>query len=272
MTRYRARLAYDGTAYHGFQRQAGGSPTIQAAVEQAIAAVTEQAATVFGAGRTDTGVHAAGQIIAFDVEWQHEDRALLRALNMALPQDIALQDITRQEGFHPRFDAVARVYKYTLLISDQRQPLLNRMAWRIQPPIDGTAMQEAASLLIGEHDFATFGKPPRGENTVRTVFRSEWQQSPKAPDERFEMWNYTVEANAFLEHMVRRIVSALVNVGRGRWTVQDFRTAFERAELLKAMRLAPPQGLVLAQVLYPDGVMQERQEAGETPAGERRHG
>ena len=272
MTRYRARLAYDGTAYQGFQRQAGSAPTIQGAVEQAIAAVTRQAVTVIGAGRTDAGVHATGQVIAFDLNWQHEDDALLRALNMALPQDIALQDITRQEGFHPRFDAVSRIYKYTLIVSEQRQPLLARTAWHIQVTLNGTAMQEAARLLVGEHDFATFGKPPRGDNTIRTVLRSDWQQSPKLADEPFERWDYTIEANAFLEHMVRRVVSALVHVGRGKWTVKTFQSAFERAELLKAIRLAPPQGLVLARVNYPDRVTQEKQEAGETPAGESRHG
>lgn len=272
MTRFRATLAYDGTAYQGFQRQAGETPTIQRAVEQAITAVTGQSVTVIGAGRTDSGVHATGQVIAFDAEWQHDDRALLRALNVSLPDDIALQDIIRQEGFHPRFDAVSRVYNYKLILSDQRQPLLNRLAWHIYGPLDGAAMQQAAKMLIGEHDFAAFGKPPRGENTVRTVFRSEWQMNPRTEETRYSEWVYTVEANAFLEHMVRRIVGALVNVGRGKWRVDEFRAAFERAQLLTTMRLAPPQGLVLARVFYPDEGVQDKQQAGETPAGESRHG
>src|SRR5262245_56052776 len=113
--RYRATLAYDGTAYLGFQRQAGNAPTIQAAVETAITAVTGQQVTVIGAGRTDTGVHALGQVIAFDVDWSHSPEELMRALNALLPEDIALQSITRQPGFHPRFDATSRVYRYYIL-------------------------------------------------------------------------------------------------------------------------------------------------------------
>lgn len=271
MTRYRATLVYDGAAYRGFQRQAGGTPTIQGAVEQAVAAVTGQGATVIGAGRTDTGVHATGQVITFEVDWQHQDIALLRALNALLPDDIALQDITQQEGFHPRFDAVSRIYKYTLIISEQRQPLLRRTAWQLRSALNGEAMQKAAEMLIGEHDFASFGKPPQGDNTVRRVMRSEWQQS-QAADQPFSLWNYTIEANAFLEHMVRRIVGALVDVGRDRWTVEEFRAAFQAARLLKKWTIAPPHGLVLAQVIYPQRGMQDQQEAGETPAGEERHG
>jgi tRNA pseudouridine38-40 synthase len=274
MTRYRALLTYDGTAYQGFQRQAGDSPTIQGAVESAIAAATGQAATVIGAGRTDTGVHATGQVIAFDVEWQHEDAALLRALNALLPGDIALQDLTRHEGFHPRFDAVLRIYKYTLIVARQRQPLLRHRAWWVHHPLDGDAMQRAASLLVGEHDFATFGKPPQGQSTVRRVETSEWVQALPTADQPqpFEQWTYTIAANAFLQHMVRRIVGALVFVGRGKWSVEQFRTAFERARLLEAITLAPPQGLVLAQVLYPDEGTQDQEQAGETPAGGRVHG
>lgn len=272
MTRYRALLAYDGTAYQGFQRQAGDTPTIQGAVESAIAAATGKAATVIGAGRTDSGVHATGQVIAFDVEWQHEDAALLRALNALLPDDIALQELTRHEGFHPRFDAVLRVYKYTLVVAPQRQPLLRHRAWQVRQPLDSVVMQQAASLLVGEHDFATFGKPPQGESTIRRVETSEWARTPATADQPFEQWTYTIAANAFLQHMVRRIVGSLVQVGRGKWTVEQFRTAFERARLLEAITLAPPQGLVLAQVLYPDEGSQDQENAGETPAGGRVHG
>src|SRR5262245_31730658 len=127
--RYRATVAYDGTAYLGFQRQAGDAPTIQGTLERAIQAVTQQTATVVGAGRTDTGVHALGQVIAFDVEWGHSDDDLLRAINANLPNDIAFQDIARQPDFHPRFDARSRVYVYQLIQSLHRQPLLRYRAW-----------------------------------------------------------------------------------------------------------------------------------------------
>lgn len=272
MTRYRATLAYDGTAYQGFQRQAGDTPTIQGEVEQAILDVTEQVATVVGAGRTDTGVHAIGQVIAFDVEWKHDDIDLLRALNATLPNDIALQDISRHEGFHPRFDAVSRIYKYTIIVAKERQPLLRYCAWQMGKLPQADAMQTAAELLIGEHDFAAFGKPPQGDSTVRTVFKSEWHVTQPTDDQPFETWTYTIEANAFLQHMVRRIVGALVDVGRGRWTVDEFRTGFERARLMEKGTIAPPHGLVLVKVCYPDQVAQDTEHAGETPAGGRHYG
>src|SRR6185503_8073316 len=130
--RYRATLAYDGTDYQGFQRQIGDTPTIQLAVEKAILAVTGQTATVNGAGRTDAGVHATGQVIAFDVDWNHGDAALLRAINANLPDAIALQDIETAPGFHPRFDAIARLYRYRVFQADQRQPMMRLQNWCVR--------------------------------------------------------------------------------------------------------------------------------------------
>lgn len=248
MTRYRATLAYDGTAYQGFQRQAQGIPTIQGAVEDAVFRVTQQTATVIGAGRTDTGVHATGQIIAFDVEWTHEDRDLLRALNALLPDDIALQDIRQQEGFHPRFDASSRLYRYMVVEANQRQPLLVRTSWQVRPVIHLEAMQTAAQMLIGKHDFAAFGTPPQGENTVRDVFRSAWDAQQHSFGRRLV---YEIEATAFLQHMVRRIVGMLVEVGRGRLDVSEFEHIFHRADLSLTKAVAPPQGLFLERVFYP---------------------
>jgi tRNA pseudouridine38-40 synthase len=232
-TRYRATLAYDGTAYLGFQRQAGDATTIQGAV---------------GAGRTDTGVHATGQVIAFDVDWKHPDDALLRAINANLPGDIALQDIRQHPGFHPRFDAQSRVYQYDIIQSECRQPLSRNRAWHIRAELDGTLMQQAAALLLGQHDFAAFGKPPQGENTIRLVMESVWSSDQA----RFGIsWRYRIEANAFLQHMVRRIVGTLAEVGRGAITVDDFKDAFFSADLSRTGPTAPPQGLVLEQVNYP---------------------
>ncbi|MBI5668741.1 MAG: tRNA pseudouridine(38-40) synthase TruA [Chloroflexi bacterium] len=248
MMRYRATLAYDGTAYEGFQRQAQGRPTIQGVVEQALAQVTGQPVTVIGAGRTDSGVHATGQVIGFQVEWSHGTEALLRAVNASLPPDIALQDLSpAPPGFHPRFSARSRLYRYDVAQTAQRQPLLWHRAWQVRGELDGAAMQQAASLLLGEHDFAAFGRPPHGDNTVRTVYRSEWTQQP-APFGTW--WSYRIEANAFLQHMVRRVVGALVAVGQGRLTVADFESYFRRADLSGLKRLAPPQGLTLEAVRY----------------------
>lgn len=245
--RYRALLAYDGTAYQGFQRQAGDTPTIQLALEQAISAVTGQTVTVVGAGRTDTGVHASGQVVAFDMDWTHGDQALIRAINMQLPEDIALQDIRQHERFHPRFDAYSRIYRYRVLQTPHRQPLLRDRVWHLYGKLSVETMGRAAGLLIGEHDFAAFGQPPTGESTIRTVYVSEWvvETQPYGT-----LWTYTIEANAFLKHMVRRIVGLLVKVGQGSVTVEDFEKRFRRAQLIQAISLAPPQGLTLETVRY----------------------
>ncbi len=248
--RYCAVIAYDGGAYQGFQRQAGETPTIQYAVERAIAQVTGQQVTVIGAGRTDTGVHAEGQVIAFDVVWQHGDETLLRAINAVLPDDIALQSIRQQPGFHPRFDAAARVYRYTIVHASQRQPLLRDRAWWVQGSLDFDAMRAAAARLVGRHDFAAFGKPPQGSNTIREVYRSEWSISGSRWGQISE---YHVEANAFLQHMVRRIVGALYEVGRGARRVRDFEHALASGQAWEGVTLAPAHGLVLEAVRYPTG-------------------
>ncbi|MCA9907031.1 MAG: tRNA pseudouridine(38-40) synthase TruA [Anaerolineae bacterium] len=248
VARFRARLAYDGSAYQGFQRQAGNTPTIQGMVESAIEKVTQQRVTVIGAGRTDTGVHAEGQVISFDVVWRHDDEALLRAINANLPDDIALQDIRQHEGFHPRFDAVARVYRYTVVQAAQRQPLLRYRAWQIVRALDDASMVEAASLLVGVHDFAAFGKPPQGTNTVREIYRSQWDTKPT---QYGIMHEYRIEATAFLQHMVRRIVSSLIAVGQGTLTIAQFSGALTSGEMLDGVTLAPPHGLVLEAVRYP---------------------
>jgi len=245
--RYRATLAYDGTAYQGFQRQSGDIPTIQGTVERAIASASGQQVNVSGAGRTDTGVHASGQVIGFDAEWAHDVQALLRAINFHLPPDIALQDIRQQPEFHPRYDAISRLYRYRVLVAVQRQPLLRERVWQVKETLNGEVMEQAASLFIGEKDFGALGRPTQGEVTIRTVFRSEWLPQP---NEFGVLWTYTVEADGFLQHMVRRMVAMLVQVGQGRMTVERFEYLLNRAKLIEALAIAPPQGLTLEVVRY----------------------
>jgi len=252
VTRYRAVLAYDGTDYFGFQRQAGDTPTIQGTVEAALRQVTQQEVTVTGAGRTDTGVHATGQVIAFDVAWRHEASALLRALNANLPESIALQSLVEAAtDFHPRFDARSRAYTYTLYFAPVRQPLWMRCAWHIAtdrpPALD--AMQQAAAGLVGTHDFATFGTPPQGDSTIREVFRSEIVLEAQ-PEQSSYVVRYEIEANAFLYRMVRRIVGGLARVGRGELTPEHFLTAFRAADGTWPNPSAPAHGLCLTRVTY----------------------
>jgi tRNA pseudouridine38-40 synthase len=250
MTRYVATLAYEGTNYCGFQRQPEHIPTVQLAVEQAIAKVTRQDVAIIGAGRTDTGVHAVGQVIAFDVEWKHSPQTLLLAINSHLPPDIALQAIRRDDQIHPRYDALWRQYVYRVMYVNVRKPLLNQRVWQVMQPLDFEAMQQAATQLIGEHDFGTFGTPPQegSTNTIREVFMSKWEC---VPSDDGDMFVYRIRATAFLYHMVRRIVGTLVQVGRGRLSQDAFMDVFASCDIQQAKHLAPPHGLVFEAVAYP---------------------
>ncbi len=243
--RYRATVEYDGTDFHGFQRQAQGERTVQETLEAALWAVTGQAVTVMGAGRTDTGVHARGQVIAFDSDWRHGEAALGRAMNANLMRDVAVKEVESVEpGFHPRFSACRRTYQYTVYNRFCRSPLLRRTSWHRRRPLVMTAMSAAGGLLVGEHDFATFGKPPTGENTVRRVFCAEWRQNGG-------FMEFRIEANAFLNRMARSLVGTMCQVGAGEWSVERFAVAFAAADRGQAGPTAPPQGLCLLSVGYP---------------------
>ena len=244
MARYRATIEYDGTAYQGFQRQRQPA-TIQETLERAIAAVSQQGATVTGAGRTDSGVHAAGQVVSFAIEWRHGEASLQRALNANLPADIQFLTLTETEdpSWHPRYSARRRAYRYTIYHGLVGSPLQRRTSWYVSRPLAVARMNEAADYLVGTQDFATFGKPPKGENTVRQVFRAQWQQ-------RGTLITFDIDANAFLYRMVRAIVGSLKLVGDGSWTVDDFVAALQACDRSRAGALAPPQGLVLMSVTY----------------------
>lgn len=251
MTRYGAILAYDGTAYQGFQRQRPPTATIQAAVEKAIRQVTAQAAPVTAAGRTDTGVHASGQAIAFYLEWKHGDDELLRAINSQLPMDIAVREIWRQEGFHPRYDALWRQYAYRIATPDARHPLMNRYLWQlVGVSLDLERMNEAAALCLGEQDFAAFGTPPQkgSLNTVRQVYRSGWEVEAGAFG---EIYCYRIRGSAFLYHMVRRLVGMMAQVGRGLISPGELEAILRSRDINRAKALAPANGLVLEAVGYP---------------------
>lgn len=246
--RYRGILAYDGTRFQGFQRQAAGKLTIQGELERAIEAVTAQQVTIMGAGRTDAGVHATGQVIAFDCAWRHEANDLLRAINAKLPPDIALKTLDEAAAdFHPRHDAISRRYEYRFYAAEVREPIWDRFRWHIGPFVDLSAMQAAADLLPGSHDFATFGQPTQGSVTIRHLYEARLHTEGESA------YRLCIEANAFLKHMVRSIMGTLVQVGRGHWTVEQFAGAFRAANRSEAAATAPPHGLVLVRVRYEEG-------------------
>lgn len=250
MKRYAAILAYNGAAYFGFQRQPDPTLTIQRAVENAIARVTGSESSIVAAGRTDTGVHALGQVIAFDADWKHAEQDLLCAVNAYLPADIALQRLWQQDGFHPRFDALWRQYIYRIMTPPVRNPLCPPQIWQlVGQTLNLTRMRQAAEICLGEMDFAAFGTPPQADssNTVREIFISEWES---APSYYGEVFTYRVRGTAFLYHMVRRMVGAMAQVGTGRITVKEFENILRSQDIERAKLLAPSEGLVLEAVRY----------------------
>lgn len=247
MERYQLILAYDGTLFSGYQRQ-GKQRTVQLVLEEALRQLDWQERSTQCAGRTDTGVHASGQVISFCLEWHHSLVDLRNALNARLPEDMSILDVqVAGESFHPRFDALSRTYQYQIYFLPARNPLKNRTAWRIWPHIEIVRLQEAAPFFLGIHDFSSFGTPMKpGASTVREILESSWQ----------EMANgdlvYQVTANAFLYHMIRRVVWQQVLYATDRITLQELRDGIEMAAPLPP-GMAPANGLTLVRVAYPNG-------------------
>jgi tRNA pseudouridine38-40 synthase len=253
MARYQLTLAYDGTDFFGSQRQAN-KRTVQGELEKALCKLGWTGRSVIMAGRTDTGVHATGQVAAFDLDWSHSDEELVRALNAALPADMAVHQARMVHAkFHPRFDALSRCYRYKLFCQPVRHPIRERFAWRVWPTINSEVLTETAKLFIGTHDFSAFGSPttPTG-GTVRTVMNAGWSQSRDAEDE----WHFEVQADAFLYRMVRRLVFVQAAVAQGKVSAEAIAHSFvERAAAEKRTErlpagLAPAHGLTLVEVAY----------------------
>jgi tRNA pseudouridine38-40 synthase len=250
MARYKLTLAYDGSNFYGSQRQAGRR-TVQGELEKALTKLGWKGRSILLSGRTDSGVHATGQVASADLDWLHTESDLLRALNSLLPTDMAVQSVeTVNPQFHPRFDAVSRTYCYRLFCSAVRDPLRERFAWRLAVPVVFTLLQETAALFIGTHDFSAFGSPttPKG-TTVRTVMKAVWSQT--AADE----WQFEVQADAFLYRMVRRMVFVQTAVAQGKAAAEDIARSLARqaaAESRSALPagLAPAHGLTLVAVEY----------------------
>ena len=264
MVRYQLTLVYDGTDFFGSQRQtspklgSGASKrTVQGELEKALCKLGWTGRSVLMSGRTDTGVHATGQVAAFDLDWSHSDEELVRALNALLPADMAVHGARMVHArFHPRFDASSRCYRYKLFCQTLRNPIRERFAWRVWPPISGDILAETAKLFLGTHDFSGFGSPttPRG-GTVRTAMKAEWSQPREAKDE----WHFDVQANAFLYRMVRRLVFVQVAVAQGKVSAETISDSLGKPELAGMgsetrsavpAGLAPAHGLTLVEVAY----------------------
>lgn len=249
MRLYWARVEYDGTDFYGFQIQAH-ERTVQGEIERALERLTGAELRVTGAGRTDRGVHALGQIVSFEAGWKHGLPDFQRALNAVLAADVAIGEMgLAPKGFHPRFSALGRAYRYTILNQPWPAPVERRIAWHVPGDLDLVQMARATGYLVGTHDFATFGRPPQGENSVRTVSRAGWQGEGTRV-------TFDIEANAFLYRMVRSIVGTLVRVGQGQISPAEFEVILAARERDLIKQVAPAHGLCLVRVDYPEGVLQ----------------
>ena len=254
MARYQLTLAYDGTEFFGSQRQAS-KRTVQGELEKALAKIGWTGRSVILSGRTDTGVHATGQVASADLHWLHTDDDLLRALNAELPFDLAVHQVRMvPEKFHPRFDATSRCYRYRLFCQPVRHPIREHFSWRVWPEFNPDQLVFTAKLFLGTHDFAAFGSPttPKG-TTVRTVMKAEWTQVKQ------DKWQFEVQADAFLYRMVRRLVFVQVAVAQGKIPAEavarslaDPVPAGKRSEIPSG--LAPAHGLTLVEVKYPSSI------------------
>jgi tRNA pseudouridine38-40 synthase len=238
-------IEYDGTKYQGWQVQPKG-PTIQGVLEEKLRLLTGDPIRLFGSGRTDSGVHALGQVAHFKTKCPMDIHSILRALNSLLPPDIVIQRIGDvEESFHARKHSKSKVYEYRILNRNIRSAFQQRYVWHIPQKLDLEAMKEGARFLIGEHDFSSFqstGSPTR--TTIRKVIRAEWKK------ERMGLIRFEIEANGFLKQMVRALVGTLVEVGKGKIGSEEFRKILESGDRKKAGPTAPAHGLFLKEVKY----------------------
>jgi tRNA pseudouridine38-40 synthase len=242
MKNYRLVLGYDGTDFRGWQRQPDGR-TVQGVLEEAVFKVTRKRTVVHGAGRTDAGVHALGQVAGFRGAFKLTDEVLYRALNAVLPADVRVFSLEEAPpGFHARRSARSKLYRYRIVHAPQASPLDRRYVLHWPYPLKLGAMREAARLFVRTADFTAFSSN-RDRTPVRTVTRSELRRSG---DEIV----YTIEAQGFLRYMVRAIVGTLLEVGRGRIRPADIEGIFANRDRSLAGPTAPARGLTLVRVDY----------------------
>jgi tRNA pseudouridine38-40 synthase len=240
-------LAYDGTRYVGWQVQPNG-PSIQAELERALATLHKEPIRITGAGRTDAGVHALGQVASFAIDRPLPISAYVKGMNALLPEDVAVREAEVREGpFDARRDARGKRYRYRIENAPTRAPLSRLQAWQVFRPLDADAMRAATRPLLGRHDFGAFRAADcEAHHAVRELLRLE------VLGERGGRIEVVAEATAFLKHMVRNLVGTLVEVGLGSREPASMAGLLASRDRNLAGRTAPPQGLVLEEVFYPE--------------------
>lgn len=248
--RYFLRFAYDGTTFHGSQRQPNGV-TVQETMEQALALIFREEVQLTFAGRTDAGVHAHEMYAHFDIgdeEMRREGERLVFRLNGILPDSIAIFDIYPvKENAHARFDAVRRTYEYHII--DHKDPFLCKQATRVRPGLDFAAMNESAKLLIGKQDFASFCRTNTDvKTTICDLKQAEWKELDNGHAV------FTISADRFLRNMVRAVVGTLFEIGRGKMTKEQFAEVITQHNRCAAGDSAPAEGLFLTHIEYPEEI------------------
>lgn len=245
MPTYRLLVAYDGGDFHGFARQKD-LVTVQGTIEEALSNLLRASISTSGAGRTDAGVHALGQVMSFTTGEPVDEDDLRTHLNAICRPSIAVLDVSEAaDGFDARFSAIARTYEYAIFTREMVDPFSRHTTWHHPQPLDVEAMRKAAQALIGEHDFTSFGRVEDTKSPVRTVESIEI-------DEHDELILIRITANSFVQQMVRSIVGTLVKVGEGKIESDAAGDILEARDRAAAGPVAPPHGLFLVAVSYPD--------------------
>lgn len=238
-------LSYDGTAYHGWQRQKNDR-TIQAALEEKIRIITNRQANVIGSGRTDAGVHALNQVCNFHTDAKMDPESLRQALNSLLPDDIFIKSAEYAgPEFHSRYSARSKIYEYRVLNAKGRDIFLRNYTWHIRDPLSREEMKKCLDLLVGNHDFSSFRSTGSNDvNPVRNMIRTGIR------DQGDGIILFSFEAEGFLRHMVRNIMGTLIEAGRGRISSSEFEDIFLSKDRQKAGIKSPAKGLFLVMVNY----------------------
>ena len=240
--RYKCIVSYDGTNFHGFQVQ-DNLRTVQEEIEKVLKVITKTDTRIYPAGRTDTGVHGIGQVFHFDTEIIMKEWNMKNAINSRLPRDIYIKDVEyASEDFHSRFTKHTKEYHYIIDLNEY-DPLLGNYRYFYRHKLDVDKMIEASKVFVGEHDFASFTKNHKMENTVRTIYSIDYEFKDKVLTLKFK-------GNGFLHNMIRIIVAMLIEVGNNRMEIERLKEIMELKNRKLAPKTAPANGLYLYEIRY----------------------